>query len=362
MTMGTGSAAGLAGPTVHVDLAAVRENARAVCDRVDGRVLGVTKGVSAHPPVARAMLDGGVDGLADSRLLNLERLGSHVDAERTLLVSPAPDALDRVVACADRSLHSEPAVVEALAARARERGVTHDVVLMVDTGDRREGMLPEDTLPALRQVASVEGVRVVGLGTNVGCFGGVLPTPDAMAEFVDLVERAEADLGRRFPVVSGGSTVTLSLVEDGTLPDRVNELRVGEAILLGTDVTGDREIPYLRQDAVTFSASVVECKRKPSAPAGPRGKDVDGETPTFEDRGTRERAVLAVGKQDITPGELVPLDDGVEVLGASSDHTVCDVTEAGDVAVGDRLSFRPGYRALVDAFTSEYVGRRVSGR
>jgi predicted amino acid racemase len=356
----------VAAPTVRIDLDAVSENARAVCERFDGRIVGVTKAVSGDPAVARAMLDGGVDGLGDSRVLNLARLGDAMGEadetvpERTLLVSPMLSDLDRVVEHADRSLHSEGEVVAALAETAREHGSTHDVVLMVDTGDRREGVLPEDAHPTIRQAVDLDGVRVVGLGTNAGCFGGVLPTRESMQAFVDLVADVEDALGRTFPVVSGGSTVTLELVDAGTLPDRVTELRVGEGILLGTDVSRGQEIPWLRQDAFTLHAEVIESKRKPSMPEGQRGRNVDGDEPALEDRGPRQRAILALGKQDVVPEKLTPLADGWEVLGASSDHTVCDVTDTPDtVTVGDTVAFRMGYRALVQSFTSEYVGREV---
>jgi alanine racemase len=134
----------VAAPTVRVDLDAIRENARTVCSRVDGRVVGVTKAVAGDPAVARAMLDGGVDGIGDSRVLNLERVGEGMTTERTLLVPPMPSSLDRAVAAADRSLYSEVTIAEGLAAAARARGVTHEVILMVDTGDRREGVLPAD--------------------------------------------------------------------------------------------------------------------------------------------------------------------------------------------------------------------------
>jgi len=350
----------VAAPTVRVDLDAIRENARTVCSRVDGRVVGVTKAVAGDPAVARAMLDGGVDGIGDSRVLNLERVGEGMTTERTLLVPPMPSSLDRAVAAADRSLYSEVTIAEGLAAAARARGVTHEVILMVDTGDRREGVLPADVLPTLRRTVDLDGVRVAGVGTNAGCFGGVLPTPAAMERFVSVVDDAEAALGRSFPVVSGGSTVTLPLVEAGTLPGRVNELRVGEGILLGRDVTRGREIPALRTDAFTLHAEVIECKRKPSTPDGPRGRNVDGERPDFEERGRRDRAIVALGKQDTVTDDLVPLDDGVEIVGASSDHTICDVTDAPEaVSVGDTLAFRMRYPALVRAFTSEYVGREV---
>jgi len=227
---------------------------------------------------------------------------------------------------------------------------------MVDVGDRREGVLPDDLVPVLEQVVDLPGIEVVGVGTNVGCFGGVLPTPAKMESFVSAVESAEEALDCEFSIVSGGSSVTLPLVEAGELPDRINELRVGEAILLGTDVTRDRRIPYLSGDAFELQAEVVECKRKPSSPDGERGQPVDGRDRSFPDRGERTRAILALGTQDTVPGELEPLLAGVDVLGASSDHTVLDVTDCDRrIVVGDTIGFRPGYNALVRSFTSEYV-------
>lgn len=358
-------------PRVLVRPEAVRENAAAVRERFDGRVVGVTKATCGDPAVAGAMLDAGVAGVGDSRPRNLDRVGDVHDAETTLLRVPRASAAAAVVAAADRSLVSEPAVVERLGAAARRRGESedasefddpgepHDVVLMVDVGDRREGVLPGDAPGVVADLADVDGVRLAGLGTNLGCFAGVVPTAERLAAFVDAVERAEGVVDGRFDVVSGGSTATLPLVEDGSLPGRVNELRVGEAILLGTDVTAGRRVPYLRGDAFELRAEVVECKRKPSTPEGRRARNVDGERPSFDDRGRRTRAVLALGKQDAVVDDLDPLADGVEVLGASSDHAVLDVEDARDVSVGDELGFRPGYRALVRAFTSAYVHRDV---
>lgn len=347
-------------PRILVRPDAIRENAAAVGERFDGRVVGVTKATCGDPVVAGAMLDGGVAGVGDSRVRNLAGIGTVIATETTLLRVPRASAADRVVAAADRSLVSELAVVERLGDVANGRGETHDVILMVDVGDRREGVLPATVPDVVPDIAGIDGVHLAGLGTNVGCFGGVLPTTAQLSSFVDVVERAERVLGRRLDVVSGGSTVTLPLVEDGDLPSRVNELRIGEGILLGTDVTSGRRIPYLRGDAFELRAEVVECKRKPSEPDGPRARNVDGEQPSFDVSGRRRRAIVALGKQDAVVDDLDPLADGVAVLGASSDHTVLDVEAAArDVSVGDELGFRPGYRALVQAFTSEYVHREV---
>lgn len=347
-------------PRVVVRPAAIAENAAAVAARFDGRLVGVTKAACGDPVVAGAMLDGGADGIGDSRARNLARVTAAHDVETTLLRVPMASDADRVVSTADRSLQSEPGVVRRTGETAASRGTVHDVLLMVDVGDRREGVLPGDVPDVGGTVVDTAGVRLAGLGTNLGCFGGVVPTPGNLQSFVDVVEATEAVAGRELDVVSGGSTVTLSLVEGGDVPARVNELRVGEGVLLGTDVTAGRRIPYLRGDAFELRAEVVECKRKPSTPAGPRGRNVEGKRPTFESRGRHTRAIVALGEQDTATDDLHPLDDGVEVLGASSDHTVLDVTDAGtDVAVGDELGFRPGYRALVRAFTSKYVHREV---
>ena len=56
-------------------------------------------------------------------------------------------------------------------------------------------------------------------------------------------------------------------------------------------------MPGTRQDTVKLVAEVIELKRKPSMPIGKIGKDAFGNTPVFEDKGIRLRAILAVGNR-----------------------------------------------------------------
>jgi predicted amino acid racemase len=103
---------------------------------------------------------------------------------------------------------------------------------------------------------------------------------------------------------------------------------------------------------------VIECKVKPSVPIGETNQDAFGNRPVFAQRGDRRRAILALGRQDTVPEVLHPLDPRVEVLGASSDHLVLDVEELDrSPAMGDRVSFVPGYAALLQSFTSPYVDK-----
>ena len=71
----------------------------------------------------------------------------------------------------------------------------------------------------------------------------------------------------------------------------------------------------------------------------------------YEDRGVRRRALLAMGKVDYAfPDMIYPRDKGIEVLGASSDHTIVDVEDAErDFQVGDVMSFDLCYATMVYA-------------
>ena len=152
------------------------------------------------------------------------------------------------------------------------------------------------------------------------------------------------------------------MLEAGRLPAAVNHLRVGEAILLGRETVTRSRWPGTRQDAFVLHAEVVERRRKPSLPRGERTTDAFGRLRRFEDRGLRVRALLDVGREDVDVEGLTPLDPRLEVLGASSDYLVLDLTEAGeDLGVGDEIAFGLSYGALLAAMDSEYVEKRYQG-
>ncbi|MEW9835952.1 arginase family protein [Mesorhizobium marinum] len=101
---------------------------------------------------------------------------------------------------------------------------------------------------------------------------------------------------------------------------------------------------------------MIEVKKKPSRPIGKSGYDAFGNQPYFPDEGDRLRAIANIGREDVMVEGLTPIDRGVRVLGASSDHLLLDVTDAEvPVAVGGRVAFRMGYGAMLLAMTSEYV-------
>ena len=105
----------------------------------------------------------------------------------------------------------------------------------------------------------------------------------------------------------------------------------------------------MHKDAFTLEAEVIEVKDKPSHPVGQLGIDAFGHIQTYVDRGIRKRALIGVGKVDIAdPFDIFPREKGIEVLGASSDHTILDIQDCPDmIEVGDILEFDLNYGSLV---------------
>lgn len=354
----------MSAPLLTIDLDAIEHNSRcisALCTAHAIRVSGVTKAVCGEPEVARAMLRGGVSSIADSRLENIRRQrAAGVDTSFLLLRLPALSGLDEVVCSADCSLNSELATLEGLAAAARRRARVHEVLLMVELGDLREGLWPEDLLPLLRRLRRLDGIRVRGLGANLACFGGVVPTTEHMMRLLALARQAEAELGQRLECVSGLNSSGLPLLAAGGVPLGINHARIGEAILLGRETTHRAPWPGTRQDAFTLQAEVLELKPKPSVPIGERAEDAFGTRPSWPERGVIEHALLNVGRQDIDPQGLAPRDPRLQIIGACSDYLVLDVSGAGgSIRVGDSVDFSLNYSALLRASSSGYVAKRL---
>jgi predicted amino acid racemase len=178
-----------------------------------------------------------------------------------------------------------------------------------------------------------------------------------MAVLLRCRDTVSAVTGTELTTVSVGGTCCLEVIERGRAPKGVNALRLCEGVMLGMDTAFNRKIPYLSRDALRVTAEVVECKLKPSVPIGTVGLQAFGEKPVFTDRGVRKRALLGIGRQDVNIDRIEPLGDGVEIVTASSDHLIIDVTGANGEGCepGDTISFRPLYPAMLACSTSEYV-------
>jgi predicted amino acid racemase len=339
---------------IEFDCDRIRHNAEtivALCAAQGIDVVGVGKGTCGNVDVALAMLAGGVSMLGESRLPVIRRLqAGGVHADFMLLRIPRPSEAADIVQLTKVSLNSEVKTVRALSSAAQRLGIRHQVLLMLELGDRREGMLPEHALDAAGEILDLPNIDLVGTAVNWACVSGVMPSPQKLDRLVAITEEIERTYSISLPIISGGSTANLSLALAGQSPPRVNQLRIGEAILLGTNMPIWKPIPGLLQETFTLVAEVIEVQTKPSLPDGEVLYDAFGQVPVFADHGDRRRAIVAMGKQDLFVDALSARRSGITYVAASSDHMVLDVTDADEpVEVGDELEFDTTYAGVATA-------------
>ena len=342
-------------PQLEVDLGKLKENLTALRGRCQDSfvgIIGVVKGVNAWDAVVRTFDGAGLPYLATSRRDQLRKMRAlGVRTPLMLIRVPMRSELDEVVALADASLQSDIDVLRATDAAAARAGKTHGVLLMIDLGDLREGFWSAEELvdAAVEVETKLTHLHLLGVGVNLSCYGSIRPDKRNMQGLSSLALEVEQAIGRPIELVSGGASTSTYMVLDGTMPGRVNNLRLGEILLVGRANYGC-DPDFTHKDAFTLRAEVVECRDKPSFPVGQLTVDAFGHVGHYEDRGIRRRALVAVGKVDYgDPADLFPRMAGVEVLGASSDHTILDVEAVKDkIKVGDILEFGVNYGSLVN--------------
>lgn len=347
-------------PRMITNLALLREN----INRIVGMAHAggctcalVTKCVCAAEPIVAMMNETEADFLADSRVDNLARIKSQ--KPRYLLRIAQPWEAEGVIAHAEISQQSEIVTIRLLGREAKRQNRLHKIVLMADMGDLREGVFyqnKKELFALARAVQEEPMLELFGLGVNLTCFGGIVPDETNLAGLVALAEELRQETDLPIPLVSGGNSSSLPMLMEGRLPKGINNLRIGEGYLLGNETVGGTRMPGFHGDAFVLEAQLVEVKNKPSKPIGTSGLNAFGEAVSFEDRGEMLRGICALGRQDVVPDGLTPMDGDVEILGASSDHLILNLTRAGNrYQVGDPVAFTADYGALLHAFTGGYI-------
>jgi len=341
-------------PRIEVDLHKIGHNTRTIAGRLRShgiRTTAVTKAACGHPAIARAMLNGGVTGLAEARLRNVLRLRkAGITSPITLIRTPMLSQADDVVQVCTASYNTEIAVIAALAAAAIRQNKVHNIILMVEMGDLREGIMPQDLGGIAQQVVDMPGVALKGIGANFACLNGIAPTPAKMQALSVLANDVEGQCGPFLQTVSGGNSANLPWALGGHATGRINDLRIGEAILLGVDpITGD-QIGGMFCDAFTLVAEVIEMGAKPVHP------DVIFADPTLArlrlvpSAWETMQLILAIGSQD-TDVAALSMPPGHTFVGATSDHLVIGA-EHTKLCVGSEIRFQMSYEALMRAMAA----------
>lgn len=356
-------------PKLVINLKKLEDNLNAVATitKEHGKcsLMIVTKGLCADPEMVKMVASNEkVDFLADSRVKNIATYADIVreKGKKTVLLRiPMHAEVPEVIKYVDLSFNSELSTIRLLNEEAAKAGVVHNILLMIDLGDLREGIFfqNEELIDeAVEEVLKMDNINLYGIGVNLTCYGAIIPKNENLSQLVAIGRRLEEKYGIKLEMISGGNSSSIYLVDKGELPEGINNLRLGESFLLGNDTAYETKLPGTVGDGLILQAQIVELKEKPSLPIGEVGVDAFGEKPYYEDRGIMKRAIIAIGKQDTDLGSMTPVDSQIEIMGGSSDHIILDVTHCDrEYKVGDIVEFELGYGGMLKTSTSPYVER-----
>ena len=355
---------------VTINLEALKHNLKAISELIQSHKAAwsiATKAVCGHIDTVRALHTMGVRSIADSRLDNLRAINEAIPGlEKWYLRLPHLTVVPDVVALADVSLNTEIKVIEALSGEAVRQGKVHRIVIMVELGDLREGIVPGKLVKFYKTVFELPNIEVLGLGAQFGCLAGAIPNVDHMAQLLLYRELLELKFECRLPFVSAGSSILLSLLGERNVPRGINHFRVGEALFLGTDLVTGGILEGLRDDVVCVEGEIAEMKEKNLVASGETGDSTpfalpdepEAERPVPGQRGYR--ALITIGQIDTDVASFAPLDPNYEIAGASSDITVVNIGEnPKGLRVGDTIRFRPGYSAFVRLMNDPYIPKEI---
>ena len=349
-------------PRINVNLKHLEHNVKFLFNELNylDELFVVTKVYSAYEPIVDKFYEWGVRCFADSRGINLKSIKErYPDATTLQLRLPMAEEISKMIHYADRSLNSEISTIKLINEACLQANKTHDIILMIDVGDLREGIMYNSDYKAfVKEIIGLEKVNLIGIGTNVTCYGSVIPTKDTIQTLVDIRDDLEKEFNIKIPVISGGNSSSLYLHFNGTMPQGVTNLRVGDAFMSGIEAAYSQPIEGMYGDICQLEAKIIELKDKPSYPIGELGVNAFGETVEYEDVGIHTRAILAIGRQDVSQDDIIPLNDDVIVLGSSSDHLILEVPK-DKYHVGDTILFKLKYGGVLSLFTSRYVHKNL---
>lgn len=352
-------------PTLTINTRKLKENTQAAIKDLGNfgvSMMAVNKVFNGFKETAQAVVDGGVEVVAESRTYNLAKL-QDINCKKCLLRSPALSEINDVVKYADISLNCEEGVIKALSEEAKKQDCNHGVLLMIDLGDLREGVWYEryeEILHLINIIEHLDNIYLYGIGSNFNCYGTVLPTVINGEMLLEIKAKLEKDTQRIIPLTSAGNCTSFHLIDKNIWPKGLNHLRSGGLQEFGIEYVdmkylknyhhSRKDINLACSDMYVLSAEIIELNTKPTIPVGDLGVDAFLNKKSFEDSGNRKRALLAFGLQDVPIEGCHPCNDQIKVLGQTSDHTLIDIEDCDEkLKVGDVIKFELDYTSLLMA-------------
>lgn len=328
----------------------------------------VTKVINGYRPALEKILCDpcikNIHSVGDSRISNLQTIKAVNPELVTIYIKPAAiGQAKNVIKYADISLNTSYRTISELNAEAERQEKIHRVIVMLEMGELREGVVRDNVLQFYEKIFKMKNIKIAGIGTNLGCMYGVEPTYDKLIQLSLYKQLIETKFDVSLDVVSAGSSITLPLLDMHKVPEGINHFRIGEAAFLGVSPYDNQKYKNLSTNAFDFSAEIVELEKKEVVPGGTIGEGAIGHTANFENKEYDEsyRAIVDFGELDVDYVNLQLKDEDVNFLGTTSDMTVYDLGQkSGRYKVGDKIHFRPNYMAVARLTNSRYMTKEVT--
>ena len=324
----------------------------------------VAKLLCGNPLFLKQVLDLGISEVCDSRISNLKTIKSiRPDVQTVYIKPPAKGNVKQVLKYADVTFNTEYATIKMLSNAAVAMGKKHKIVIMIELGELREGVMRDEFMTFYSKVFELPNIEVTGIGTNLTCMYGVLPNQDKLIQLCLYKQLVEAKFNKKIPYISGGASVTIPLIDQGLLPAGINHFRIGETLFLGTDVYNNRPFEAMHNDVFKLNAEIIELNEKPQLPSGELGYNLNGEKKDFDENlsgALSFRAIVDVGLLDVESEHLTPADASCSIVGASSDMLVIDLKDnKKNLKVGDFIEFKMDYMGILRLMNSNYIEKHI---
>lgn len=323
----------------------------------------VSKLLCGSTTYLRELLSLGIREIHDSRISNLRVIKRIDPSVQTVYIKPpAKRSIRSLVKYADVSFNTEFMTIKAISEEAMKQDRQHKVIIMIEMGDLREGVMGDTLMDFYSSIFRLPNIEVIGIGTNLNCLHGVMPSHDKLIQLSLYKQLIEAKFNKKIRWVSGGSSVTIPLLFKKMVPKGINHFRIGETLYLGNNLVTGKPIKGMKSDVFKLYAEVIELNEKPKTPIGEMGTNVAGETTEINESDygkTSCRAILDIGLLDINPEYIEPVRKNFEFSGASSDMIVMDLgSNRAKIKVGDVIEFKLKYMGILTILNSGYIDKK----
>jgi predicted amino acid racemase len=307
--------------------------------------------------------------VGESRLSSLKNIKKVNPDITTIYIKPPAKQLTRsIVQCADISVNTSAETIEILNKEAKKQKKIHKVIIFIELGELREGVLRENIVEFYKRVFNLSNIEIIGIGSNLGCMYGIEPTYDKLVQLSLFKQLLEETFNKKIDLISGGSSITLPLIKKNLVPASINHFRIGEAAFFGTSPLDDRRFNDLSSDTFSLHANIIEMEEKWNTPDGIIGEGNIGHTAETQPDGQTTmsyRAILDFGLLDVDVNDLQVKDKNVKFVGTTSDMTVYDLGQnlnsrlKQKYQVGNKMFFKPNYMAVARCMNSKFVDLNI---